>query len=180
MSGLITLSRTPVQLAKTEVIAYGAKDTGEMGGGAAGDILMAAGEALLEAVRTELAKTSRRIGDVVVTESFGLKQRGIRWICHIISIIKNTPRGAYCPDPERLGIGVFDALERCKTLGARSVTMSALGTGEGRVEHKDCARIMMGAAKDFRAKNRDYFLDIEFSLTNYRDYEAFEKIRKSW
>lgn len=180
MSGLITLSRTPLQLAKTEVIAYGAKDTGEMGGGAAREICVAAGEQLLEAVKIELAKTSRKVGDVAVTESFGMKNQGVRWICHIISIIKNTPQGACCPLPSRLADGVFRALELSRSLGARSISFSALGTGEGRVDPKECARLMMGAAKDFNTRNRDYLLDIEFSLPDFRDYEPFEKLRKSW
>lgn len=180
MSGLITLSHSALQLAKTDVIAYGAKDTGEMGGGAAAEILKAAGEGLLDALKAELAKTSRRVGEVAVTESFGLKSRGIRWICHIISIIRNTPQGAWCPEPARLADGVSRALELSRSLGAHSITLSALGTGEGRVDFNECARLMMGAAKDFSSKNRDYFLDIEFALPNFRDFEAFEKIRKTW
>ncbi len=180
MSGLITLSRTPVQIAKTEVIAYGAKDTGEMSEGAAREICVIAGEQLLEAVKIELAKTSRKIGDVAVTESFGMKKQGVLWICHIISIIRNTPQGTCCPQPSRLADGVLKALELTRSLGAHSISFSALGTGEGRVDPKECARLMMGAAREFSGRNRNYLLDIEFSLPDFRDYEPFEKLRKSW
>jgi O-acetyl-ADP-ribose deacetylase (regulator of RNase III) len=177
MAGLITLSRAPVQVARTEVIAYGAKDSGDMGGVTARDILMAAGAPLLDAINAELGKSGRQVGDVAVTESFGLQSRGIQWICHIIAIIKNTPRGTCCPDPKRLADGVSTALERTRTLGAHSITLSALGSGEGQVPPAENARLMLGAAKDFLAKNRDYLLDIEFALTDYRDYDAFEKLR---
>jgi O-acetyl-ADP-ribose deacetylase (regulator of RNase III) len=177
MAGLITLSRNPVQVAKTEIIAYGAKDTGDMGGHTAREILAAAGVPLIEALNLELSKSGRQVGDVAVTESFGLKSRGIKWIFHVISIIRSTPRGTCCPEPARLTVAVSAALDRAKSLGARSITLSAIGSGEGQVAPAENARLVMGAARDFLAKNRDYLLDIEFALPDYRDYEAFEKLR---
>lgn len=102
----VNLTRDPLQTLRVEAIAYGAKDTGEMGGGAAASVLWAAGPELLTALKSKLAKSARTIGEVVVTDSFGLHKSGIRWIVHLISIIKHTPQGAYCPHPERLQDGV--------------------------------------------------------------------------
>jgi len=101
-----------------DAIGYGAKDTGEMGGGAAASVLMAAGPEIIPVVRSKLSTSSRKVGDIVVTESFKLQSLGIRWVVHIISIIKHTPQGAYCPQPERLCDGVANALLAISKLDA--------------------------------------------------------------
>ena len=170
----ISLTRTPLQFTKAEAIAYGAKDTGEMGGGAAAAVLAAAGPQLLAALQQVLAKApSRRVGGVVVTESFGLVGTGTRYICHVISIIKNIPQGAFCPEPKRLSLGVRGALEACVTRGARSLSISSLGTGEGRVQPGEAAKLMIGAAVEFLRTNSKDAPDVIFSLPTHRDYEAF-------
>jgi O-acetyl-ADP-ribose deacetylase (regulator of RNase III) len=43
MIPIASLTRDPLQILRVDAIAYGAKDTGEMGGGAAASVLMAAG-----------------------------------------------------------------------------------------------------------------------------------------
>src|SRR5579862_4462248 len=120
MIPLVTLSREPLQMMKVDAIGYGAKNTGEMGGGAAASILTAAGPEILTTLRSKLATSQRRVGDVVLTPSFKMEPSGIRWVLHIISIIKNTPQGAYCPQPERLRDGVCSALKLAADAGARS------------------------------------------------------------
>ena len=173
---IASLTRDPVQILKVDAIAYGAKDTGEMGGGAASSVLMAAGPELLAAAKLMLAKSSRRIGDLAVTDSFKLQPLGIRWIVHIISIIKHTPQGAYCPEPERLREGVHSALREVSKLGAQSIAISALGTGEGRVEPRLAARYMFGGVRAFRESEPDSKLAVTFSLPSFRDYEAFSAV----
>src|SRR5262245_58826214 len=120
MIPLLTLTREPLQVLKVEAIGYGAKETGEMGGGDADAILTAAGPESLTEVRAKLSVSTRRVGDVVATSSFKLEPTGIRWVLHIISIIKHTPQGAYCPQPERLRDGVLSALTIAAGLGVRS------------------------------------------------------------
>jgi O-acetyl-ADP-ribose deacetylase (regulator of RNase III) len=173
MIPLATLTRDALQTLRVDAIGYGAKDTGEMGGGAAASVLTAAGPELLPALRSKLSHSSRRVGDVVVTDSFGLQTSGIRWVAHIISIIKHTPQGAYCPEPERLREGVSNALSAVSKLGARSVALSALGTGEGRVEPRIAARHMFGGVRQFRGAQPHVALEVIFSLPSFRDYEAF-------
>jgi O-acetyl-ADP-ribose deacetylase (regulator of RNase III) len=82
----VTLTRDPIQTLKVDAIGYGAKDTGEMGGGAAAAILSRAGPEILVAWRSKLGGATRQVGDVVVTDSFGLAAVGIRWVIHIVSI----------------------------------------------------------------------------------------------
>lgn len=172
----IQLTREPLQVLKVDAIGYGAKDTGEMGGGAAAAILAAAGPEILAELRTRLASSPRSVGDVVLTDSFRLKGNGVRWILHIISIIKHTPQGAYCPQPERLRDGVTAALTAAFRAGARSVALSALGTGEGRVEPRDASKYMLDGVAAFREASKGSDLAITFSLPSYRDYEAFSSV----
>ena len=173
MIPLVTLTRDPLQLLKVDAIGYGAKDTGEMGGGAAAAVLNAAGVEILKALRSKLADSSLRVGDVLVTPSFQLEKSGIRCVLHIISIIKHTPQGAYCPEPDRLREGVYNALKIAAENGARSVAFSAPGTGEGRVAPSEAARYMFEGVKNFRPRESGPQLAVTFSLPSFRDYEAF-------
>jgi O-acetyl-ADP-ribose deacetylase len=169
------LTRDPLQTLRVDAIGYGAKDTGEMGGGAAAAVLAAAGPEVLTALRSKLSGSSRRVGDVVVTDSFRMSLLGIRWVLHIISIVKHTPQGAYCPQPERLREGIATALREAAELGARSVAFSALGTGEGRVDPHSAASYMVEGVKAFCQSNAAR-MEITFSLPSFRDYEAFSAI----
>ncbi len=170
----IQLTDKFIQDMAVDVISYGAKDTGEMGGGAAASILEKAGPKILEAVRKEFALLpSKNIGDVVITDAFDLKNQNIKFVCHLISIIKYTPQGAYCPHPEKLYNGVFKSIELAYYKGAHSIAFSAMGTGEGRIKPEHCARLMISAVKDFRKKTPNKNIDIYFSLPSYRDYKAF-------
>ena len=179
MIPLVTLTRDPLQMMKVDAIGYGAKDTGEMGGGAAAAVLAAAGMEILTDLRSKLAGSPRGVGEVIVTPSYKLQTAGIRWVLHVISIIKNTPQGAYCPQPERLRDGVFSALKMAAGLGAHSAAFSALGTGEGRVEPGVAARYMLDGVKTFRQSEAHAELAVTFSLPSFRDYEAFSSVIQS-
>ena len=172
----VLLTRDPLQVLKVDAIGYGAKDTGEMGGGAAAAVLTAAGPDILTDLRVKLASSPRRVGDVVITDSFRLQTVGIRWVIHIISIIKHTAQGAYCPQPERLRDGVCAGLVAASKAGALSVALSALGTGEGRVEPRDAARYMFDGVSAFQQSPGVSNLAVTFSLPSYRDYEAFSSV----
>lgn len=172
-AGLV-LSRQRLEETGCEVLAYGAKDTGEMGGGAAQVILRLAGPEVRESLRERLALGSRGLGEVAWTPAYGLEARGVRAICHIVSILKNTPQGAWCPEPERLGRGVQRCLEGCRERSLHTVALSCLGTGEGRVEPARAARLMIDAARGYRRKHPDWPLAIVFALPTSRDYDAFQ------
>ena len=170
--GEILAERTLLQEMKADALAYGAKDTGEMGGGAAQAVLAAAGPELLPALGAALAASTRQIGDAVITDSFRLRARGVRWIVHVLSILKHTPQGAWCPDPDRLYDGVLKGLELAAGKGARSIALSMLGTGEGRVKPRHAARLMVRAARDFHRSGGT--MRVAFALPTFRDHEAVQ------
>jgi O-acetyl-ADP-ribose deacetylase (regulator of RNase III) len=170
----VELTRERLPFLDVEAIGYGAKDTGEMGGGAASAIVAAAGAELIDAVRVKLAKTDRRVGDAVVTDAFGLRKSGIKCICHIVSIITRTSQGDWCPYPDKLYDGTKSGLRQVLEAGAQSIAISALATGEGRVKPEDAARLMLTAVRDFQREPANRKLKIVFSLPTYEDYEAFE------
>lgn len=166
----IKVVELPLQEVRAEALAYGAKDTGEMGGGAAASILAATGAAILPALRSELALSSRRIGDAVITDSFALHPRGVGWIVHVLSIIRDTPEGAWCPEPENLSEGVTKALRLASGKGAQSIAFSMLGTGEGRVKPEDAARIMLRGIRAFEGA-----MEVTLALPTRRDLDAMRK-----
>ena len=171
----ILLTRTPLQLISADVLAYGAKDTGEMGGGAAAAISAACGENLSTALGSELSKAaSLQIGDIFFTDSFDLAKNGVRWIAHVISIIKHTPQGAWCPQPARLSPGVRRLMEESHRRGAKSIAISALATGEGRVKPEEAAALMLDPALNALRNLRAWDVTASFSLPTHRDYEAFQ------
>ena len=170
---MITLVRDRLESVAADAYGYGAKDTGAMGGGAASAIVSGCGPAILPALRQELVKTDRRIGTAVITDSFNLRPRGVKWILHIVSIIAATEQGAWCPEPERLPHGVETALKLAYGKGCRTVALAALATGEGRVTPADSARWMLLGAAQFRAKYRAD-LDLIFCLPTFADNLAFQ------
>jgi O-acetyl-ADP-ribose deacetylase (regulator of RNase III) len=169
----ITIHRTKLQDMKADALAYGAKDTGDMGGGAAAAISLAAGEKLKAAARLELSKSTRQLGDAVITESFGLAPLGVKWVVHVISIVKHTTDGAWCPKPEKLHDGVRKGLQLAAAKGAQTFAISMLATGEGRVKPADAARIMVGAIRSFHREGGQ--LDVMFALPSPRDHDAVQQ-----
>ena len=170
----ILAERTLLQEMEVDALAYGAKDTGEMGGGAAQAIMAACGPELLPALRMALAESTRQIGDAVITDSYGLRDRGVRWVVHVLSIIKHTPEGAWCPQPDRLYDGILKGLRLAAGKGARSIAFSMLGTGEGRVKPEQAARLMIRAVRDFHRSGGA--LRVHFALPTYRDHEAVQSV----
>jgi O-acetyl-ADP-ribose deacetylase (regulator of RNase III) len=94
---------------------------------------------------------------------------------HVLSIIKHTPEGAWCPHPERLYDGVLKGLGLAAAKGARSIAFSMLGTGEGRVNPEDAARLMLSAVRDFH-RSTGTALRVHFSLPTFRDYKAVQEL----
>lgn len=97
----------------------------------------------------------------------------MKYILHIVSIIKNSPQGAYCPTPELLSLGVETGLKLAYSKGCRSVALAALATGEGRVKPTESARFMLTGVAQFQAKYK-VDLDITFCLPTASDHQAFK------
>jgi|GEM_PF-1805423 len=172
LEGRIDLTRDRLESCRTDAICYGAKDTGAMGGGAAMAVYQSCGPEILEAAQEALATTSRQVGDVVYTHAFG--HECTVYVGHLISIKTKTSQGDWCPQPERLGEGVYKALVDLPPR-ANIVAFSCLATGEGRADPEEIARFMVGAARAFFRDHPESETQVLFSLPDYQDYEAFQK-----
>ncbi len=173
----IDLSDRPIQECKAEIFGYGAKDSGEMGGGASLAICLAGGPQMTDLATAALAATNKQIGDVAFTSSLQLEREGTLVVAHIVSIHKHTPQGAWCPEPESISHGVSRTLEFAKNLQLHSAVFSALGTGEGRVSPEDSARYMFSSAYRYRRENPDWPLAITFSLPTVGDFHDFQRVQ---
>lgn len=176
----IELSERPIQECKAELLGYGAKDTGEMGGGASLALSLAGGPQLAEMATVALTATNKQIGDVAFTSSLKLEREGVLALAHIVSINKHTPEGAWCPRPELLDNGVQRALEFARNVQLHSVAFSALGTGEGRVSPSDSARYMFAAIYRYRMENPDWPLAVTISLPTPVDFQAFQQVQREF
>lgn len=176
LEGRIDLTRDRLEQANTDAICYGAKDTGEMGGGAAMAVYQSCGPEVLEAAREALAQTTRQIGEVVYTPAYG--HDCTVFVGHLISIKTGTSQGDWCPEPERLGAGVYKALQTLPQR-ARTLAFSCLATGEGRADPDEIARLMIGATRRFFRDFPDSPVQVLFSLPDHVDYEAFQRAIQS-
>jgi O-acetyl-ADP-ribose deacetylase (regulator of RNase III) len=172
LEGRINLCRDRLENAGTEAVCYGAKDTGEMGGGAAIALSLTCGPELLADLRYRLAQTGREVGEVVITEAYDHPRASL--VGHIISIKTSTPEGDWCPAPERLGDGVYRALQALQDQ-AQTVAFSCLATGEGRAQPGQVASLMLGATRRYFKDHPDSDMKVLFCLPSYRDYQAFER-----
>lgn len=176
----IQLSERPIQECKAELLGYGAKDTGEMGGGASLALSLAAGPQLADMAAVALTATNKQIGDVAFSSSLKLERDGVLALAHIVSINKHTPEGAWCPKPEQLDGGVQRALEFARNVQLHSVAFSALGTGEGRVSPEDSARYMFSAIYRYRSENPEWPLAVTISLPTPVDFQAFQQVQREF
>ena len=111
-----------------------------MGAGVAGAIKRAGGD---EIEREALAKGPIEVGDAVAT---GAGRLPARWVIH----------GAVMGQDLRTDAGLVERTTRnclavADELGAESLALPAFGTGVGGFPLDDCARIMVGVAREFEA-----------------------------
>lgn len=173
---LLSLSQEVIQESGAEMIVYDAKDSGEIDG----SLGLAAGPELEAAWRLQLAQSSRELGQAHLTPAYGqLRQRGTRWVGHIITIIQDTPEGPWCPRPERLVEGVQSILRQAEQKDISRVAFTALGTGQGRVPPDRCARILLEAVRQHQREHPDSEMRVTFCLPVDRDFQAFQQVLAS-
>lgn len=136
-------------------------------------VYQSCGPEVLEAAKEALATTDRQVGDVVYTHAFD--HECSLYVGHLISIKTGTSQGNWCPDPDRLGQGVYKALAELPE-GAQTVAFSCLATGEGRAQPEEIARLMLGAARAYFRDHPESETQVLFSLPDFEDYEAFQKL----
>jgi O-acetyl-ADP-ribose deacetylase (regulator of RNase III) len=168
----IELATYPLERSRCEMIAYGINHTGQMIGAAAQAILDSAGPEVRDAARELLAHTDRALGTVVVTPSFGLKSAGARWIAHVVSTPKHTPKAPQWIRPAMERILDEACARQVLTLG-----VAALGTAGG-ITPDSAAQILINVAQ---ARQRTWkegsFLRprVIFCLPNPKVYQAFAR-----
>jgi len=173
-SGGIELVTTRLEHSGCAMIAYGINHTGQLVGSTAQAILATAGTAARDAARESLATTDRGLGTVVVTPSFGLEPAGVKWIAHVVSTPKHTPKspGWLVPAMNRI---IDEALKR----DVPRVGVVALGTAGG-ITPATAARILTDTA---RARHREWkgekFPTIVFCLPAPGVYQAFRRVLTS-
>ena len=167
----IRLTRLPLQDVQAEVLAYGTDDSGLLDSGAGAALLELAGSELQEDVRSQLFEQERDIGSVVITPAYGLSSRGVRRVCHILSLSRAA---RCCPYPENLGGAVEACLEHCAR-GISSLAMTSLATGGGGARVDDVAQMMVGRGLEYFQRHPHSQLRVTFSLPHRRDFQAFER-----
>jgi O-acetyl-ADP-ribose deacetylase len=126
---------------QVDAIANAANTHLWMGAGVAGAIKRAGGD---EIEREALAKGPIEVGDAVAT---GAGRLPARWVIH----------GAVMGQDLRTDAGLVERTTRnclavADELGAESLALPAFGTGVGGFPLDDCARIMVGVAREFEAR----------------------------
>lgn len=164
----IELSRERLEDSGARTLVYGTSQDGRMKAGPAGALLGLAGPELEWELMCHLSEGDRRLGRVVRTEAYGLRDRGVRRVYHIVAL--ESPRG--CSQPEKLGEALHQVLEA----GYEGVVaVASMASGGGGVKPEIIARILVGAARRYFAEHRRSPLRVLFCLPNDRDYEAFSR-----
>ena len=144
-----------------DAIANAANNHLWMGAGVAGALKRAGGE---EIEREAVAQGPIEVGDAVATGAGRLRAR---WIVH----------GAVMGQDLRTSADLIErtttrCLEVADELGARSLALPAFGTGVGGFPLDDCARLMVSAARTYRAATLDRVVFAVFGPEAERAFRA--------
>lgn len=147
-----------------------------LGAGVAGAIARRGGP---EVEREALAKAPIKLGEAVATTAGNLPNR---------FVIHAAAMGYRAEDqrtPKREGTSSNDEIIRSATaaslrvadeLGCRSVAFPALATGVGGFPVRDCARLMIGAAREYGSTAKQSNVErVIFVLFTAGDYAVFEE-----
>jgi O-acetyl-ADP-ribose deacetylase (regulator of RNase III) len=147
-----------------------------LGSGVAGAIKRKGGP---EIEREAISKGPIKLGQAVETSAGRLPNK------YVIHAAAMGYRKEDQPVPKRPGTLSSDAIIRDATLnslaiaerlGCRSIAFPALATGAGGFPVVDCARLMIGAARQYAASHPDSKIErVVFVLFTEADYEAFER-----
>ena len=160
---MLSLSRGVLEDSGAEMVVTGIDHDGRMKGATAQAILMEAGAAIQPAARERLAKTDRSLGEVVVTDAFSLASRGPRWVAHVVSTPKYTPKS-----PGWLSQAMANILERARSYQVSEVAITALGTSGG-IEAPVAARLLLEGVRAWDGPP----LHVIFCLPSPPVFEAF-------
>jgi O-acetyl-ADP-ribose deacetylase (regulator of RNase III) len=155
----------------TEALVNAANSRLLHGGGVAGALARACGAALQ---RESDAWTAQHgpvaVGQVAVTGSGLLRERGVRVIIHAVGPFGPGPQAspAAVQRAERdLHSAALESMRRAEALGLASIAMPAISSGIFGFDKRECARLLFRAALDFAASRPRYLRLIRF--TNFDD-----------
>jgi O-acetyl-ADP-ribose deacetylase (regulator of RNase III) len=135
-----------------------------MGAGVAGALKRAGGD---EIEREAMAKGPIAVGDAVVTRGGRLPARHVIHAA-VMGQDLHTSEDA-------IARATRSALARAGEIGARSVALPAFGTGVGGFSLEECARIMLGAVREYRGP----VTEIVFALRGDDAVRAFREVEQS-
>jgi O-acetyl-ADP-ribose deacetylase (regulator of RNase III) len=144
-----------------DAIANAANDALWMGGGVAGAIKRAGGEAI---EREAVAKGPIPLGDAVATGAGAL---AARWVVHGAVMGQDL-----VTDADLVRRTTARCLEVADELGAASVALPAFGTGVGGFPLDDCARIMVDVARAHEPRSLER---VVFAVYGEEAEAAFER-----
>lgn len=156
--------------ADTEAIVNAANNHYSMGSGVAGAIRSAGGA---EVEREAVAKGPTDVGGAVSSTAGNL---GYRRVIHAAAMgFDGGSMIAATADSVRTA--TISALEVADEEGITSLTFPALGTGVGGFDIQECARVMVGAVREYLEQSPSPGIQrIVFVLRDDRAREAFDRI----
>jgi O-acetyl-ADP-ribose deacetylase (regulator of RNase III) len=125
-----------------DAVANAANDHLWMGAGVAGAIKRAGGD---EIEREAVAKGPIAVGDAVAT---GAGRLPARYVIHAAVMGQDLRTGA-----DKIAEATRRTLEVADGLGLESVALPAFGTGVGGFSVDECARLMIGVAREFDGRS---------------------------
>ncbi|RMH05727.1 MAG: macro domain-containing protein [Nitrospirae bacterium] len=139
----ITVKQGSLLDADAQVIVNAANSSGLMGGGIAGVIRRAAGVQVEEEARKQAPIP---VGSAVLTSAGRLRFQGI---IHAPTM----PQPAMRIPPDNVAKATQAALEVADAQGFTSIAFPGMGTGVGRVSHRDAAHHMIAAIRQFQPRS---------------------------
>ena len=165
----LTLVQGDITRVEAEGVVNPANSLGQMGGGVAGALRRAGGEAV-EAEAMALAPIP--VGRAVATSAGRLPFR------HIIHA-PTMERPAMATTADKVGLATRAALDCADETGLRSVALPGMGTGVGGVDPEDASRAMVAAAREFtpRTLRKVVFVAYEEAMVRAFEKQGLTRIR---
>ena len=160
----IVLHRGDITALEVDAIVNAANNHLWMGGGVAGAIKRAGGQSIEEEAT---ARGPVAVGEAVVTGGGRLKARHV---IHAAVMGQDLQT-----DGDKIRRATLSSLKRAEELGIESIAFPALGTGVGGFPLRECARIMLEAARS-HLKGNTGLKKVVFVLRDEAAYRAFQTV----
>lgn len=161
----IRLSRVRLEDSGAEVLVCGATRDG-LGTACLRDL---AGAGLEAELGQALAQGDRELGRAVWTRAYGLAERGVKLVGHIVAL--DSPGG--CSEPGWLGSGLAHILREAEEQGLTAVAVGRLG---GSADALAVAGSLVMAARQHFLHQLQSPLQVTFCLPEEGDYQAFQRL----